>query len=331
MNRFACITILLLSPVFLLAAPTPTPTPAAGEPAMTGLWKTDGIIAGQQVRMMCALTETKHNLTGVCSGAQDGYAVHKIAGSVKGQKVQFYFQAAFGGNSLTLIVNGTLNEDRTQLDGDMEVAPMDGGGMEAQQMNLSGTLNAVKELEHDTSSAQAVATAAQTDAAAAQTWAAQAQAEMAAGNVSEAKADAATAGNFAAQAGARAAQAGAGAATTNASAIPSAQPLATGTWKIDGDVMGTPVTMTCLLTEAEHKLTGSCTGAGDDRTPRVLTGTATAKGVGWRFDNEYQGQPITFSMSATLAADGTKMNGTMSVAPMGVGGTFVATRQSPSP
>lgn len=326
MKRSACMAILLLSPGLLLAAPAPTPTP--DESAITGLWKTDGAIAGQQVRMMCALTETKHNLSGVCSGAQDGYAVHKIAGSVKGQKVQFYFQAAFGGNSLTLIVNGTLNEDRTQLDGDMEVAPMGGGGMEAQQMNLSGTLKAIKELEHDTSSTQAVAAAAQTDAAAAQTWSAEAQAEMAAGNVSEAKAEAATAGNLAAEAGARAAQAGAdAAAAANASTIPSAQPLATGTWKIDGDVMGTPVTMTCLLTEAEHKLTGSCTGAGGDRTPRALTGVTTAKGLGWRFDNEYQGQPITFSMSATIAADGTKMNGTMSVAPMGVGGTFVATKQ----
>ena len=106
MNRFACMAILLLSPGLLFAAPTPTPA----EPTITGLWKTDGSISGQQVRMMCALTETKHTLTGVCSGAQDGYAVHKIAGSVKGQKVQFYFQAAFGGNSLTLIVNGTLNE-----------------------------------------------------------------------------------------------------------------------------------------------------------------------------------------------------------------------------
>jgi hypothetical protein len=102
--------------------------PAADEPSITGLWKTEGSIMGQPVRMMCALTETKHNLSGVCSGAQDGYAVHKIAGAVKGQKVQFYFQAAIGGNSLTLIVSGTLNEDRTQMDGDMEVEPM-GGGM----------------------------------------------------------------------------------------------------------------------------------------------------------------------------------------------------------
>jgi len=49
--------------------------------------------------------------------------------------------------------------------------------------------------------------------------------------------------------------------------------------------------------------------------------------VGWHFDSEYQGQPIAFSMNATMAADGTKMNGTMTVAPMGVNGTFVAVRQ----
>jgi hypothetical protein len=267
--------------------------------------------------MMCALTETNHNLSGVCSGAQDGYAAHKIAGTVKGLKVQFYFQAIYGGNSLTTIVSGTLNRDSTEMDGDMEVEPM-GGGMGAQQMNLSGALKAVKELEHDTASAQAVAAAAQTDATAAQAWAAEAQADFAAGNEAAAKSEAAEAGAIAADAGAEAATAG----TTGP-----AQPIATGTWKIDGDVMGTPVTMTCVLVEAEHKLTGSCTGAGESRTPRALTGATTTKGLGWRFDDEYQGQPITFSMNATLAAGGTKMNGTMSIAPMNVGGDFVAIRQ----
>ena len=301
MKRFACTLLLLLSPGLLVAAP------ATDEPSITGLWKTDGIIMGQPVRMMCALTETNHNLSGVCSGAQDGYAVHKIAGTVKGLKVQFYFQAIYGGNSLTTIVSGTLNRDGTEMDGDMEVAPM-GGGMGAQQMNLSGALKAVKELEHDTASAQAVAAAAQTDAAAAQAWAAAAQAELATGNESAAGAGAAVAG----------------AIESNPS---SAQPVATGTWKIDGNVMGNPVTMTCVLTEADHKLAGSCSGAGESRTPRTLTGTATPKGVNWRFDDEYQSQPITFSMNATLSADGAKMNGTLSIAPMGVDGTFTAIKQ----
>jgi hypothetical protein len=312
MKRFACIVLLLLSPGLLVAAP------AADEPSITGLWKTDSSIMGQPVRMMCALTETNHNLSGVCSGAQDGYAAHKIAGTVKGLKVQFYFQAIYGGNSLTTIVSGTLNRDSTEMDGDMEVEPM-GGGMGAQQMNLSGALKAVKELEHDTASAQAVAAAAQTNAAAAQAWAAEAQADLAAGN------EAAEAGAIASDAGASAATAGAEVAAAGTTGP--AQPIATGTWKIDGDVMGTPVTMTCIIAEAEHKLTGTCTGAGESRTLRALTGTATPKGVNWRFDDQFHGQPISFSINATLSADGAKMNGTLSIAPMGVDGTFTAIKQ----
>jgi len=325
MKRFTCITVLLLSSGLLYAAPAPAPAakPASDEPTITGLWKTDGAIAGQQVRMMCALTETKHTLSGVCSGAQDSYAAHKIAGSVKGQKVQFYFQAAFGSNSITLIVNGVLNEDRTQMDGDMEVAPM--GGMDAQQANLSGTLKAIKELEHNTASIQALAAAAQTDAASAQAWAAQAQAEMATGNVSEAKADATRAGDIAARAGVAAAQAGAETADSSAGTS-SAQPIATGNWSINGEIQGTQVTMMCMLAETEHKLAGTCI-AGGDNAPHALTGVTTAKGLGWRFDTAYQGQPITISMNAILDASGSKMKGTLSVAPMGVDGTFVAAKQ----
>ena len=292
MKRFACMVLLLLSPGLLPAAP------AADAPSTTGLWKIDGSMMGQPVRMMCALTETKHNLSGVCSGAEDGYAAHKVAGSVKAQKMQFYFQTAIGGNPLTLIVSGTLNEDFTKMDGDLDVEPMAVGGL----------FSAIKELEHDTASAQANAAAAQTDAAAAQAWAAEVQAHLATGNEAATGAGAAVAG----------------ATESNPS---SAQPIATGTWKIDGNVMGNPVTMTCVLTEAEHKLAGTCTGAGEDRTPRTLTGTATPKGVNWRFDDQFQGQPISFSINATMSADGAKMNGTLSIAPMNVGGDFVATKQ----
>lgn len=293
MKRFACLAILLLSPVLLSTAAA-----QANAPSITGLWKIEGNMMGQPVRMMCALTETKHNLSGVCSGAQDGYAAHKVAGSVKAQKMQFYFQTAIGGNPLTLIVSGTLNEDSTKMDGDLDVEPMAVGGL----------FSAVKELEHDSASAQADAAAAQTDAAAAQAWAAEAQADLATGNEAASGAGAAVAG----------------ATESNPS---SAQPVATGTWKIDGNVMGNPVTMTCMLIEADHKLAGSCSGAGEGSTPRALTGTTTPKGVNWRFDSQVQGQPISFSMIATLAADGTKMNGTLSIAPMGVGGTFTAVKQ----
>jgi hypothetical protein len=99
------------------------------------------------------------------------------------------------------------------------------------------------------------------------------------------------------------------------------------TWKVDGDVQGTPVRMTCILSEADHKLTGTCAGAGDDTTPRKLTGETTETGLSWKFDSAYQGSPITVFMSGSKSADGMKMSGTMSVDPMGADGTFTAVKQ----
>jgi hypothetical protein len=62
-------------------------------------------------------------------------------------------------------------------------------------------------------------------------------------------------------------------------------------------------------------------------TPRKLTGEVNDRGLAWQFESEYQGSAITVSMAATLNEDGTKMSGTMSVAPMGADGTFVAVKQ----
>ena len=310
MGRFVDTLVLLLSPGLIAAAAAQT-----GPAPITGLWKVECNMMGQPVGMMCALTETNHRLSGTCTGAQDGYVAHKIAGTVKAQKVEFYFQAAWGGSSLTTIVSGTLNEDRTKLDGDMDVKPM-GGDTTAQATGFTGSLSGIKEPEYNPATA-ANAVAAQTDTKAAQAWAAEVQADLANG-------DNGATNNEAAKAGTEAKKAE---ITGTASRAPM---VATGTWKINGDVMGNPVTMTCVLSEVEQKLAGTCSGAGESRTPRALTGTATANGVGWRFEDEYGGQSITFSMNATPAGDG-KMNGTMTVAPFGAQGTFVAVRQPLSP
>ena len=103
-------------------------------------------------------------------------------------------------------------------------------------------------------------------------------------------------------------------------------PVAGDTWKVTGDVQGTGVYMTCILAEKDHKLTGTCAGAGGE-TPRKLTGDVTDKGLAWKFDSEYQGTPITISMTGAKSEDGTKMTGTMAVDPMGVDGTFSAVKQ----
>jgi hypothetical protein len=192
----------------------------------------------------------------------DGYTAHQVTGKVKAQKAEFYFQATFGGNPITLIVSGAINEDRSTMDGDLDVEPMALGG------SFAGKRMPVPEGSAPPN-APPTGTSSPDDAA--------------------------------------------------------ARPIATGTWKIDGDVQGMPVRLTCVLTEAEKKLTGTCTG--EDKTPRNLTGTPTGAGVSWHFDTEYQDQPITVTMTATPTADATRMNGTIAVSPMDADGTFVAMKQ----
>ena len=221
---------------------------------------------GTPVKMACNLTETDHKLSGTCSGAADNFTPHKLTGKVKARTLEWEFQTYVQGNPISLIVNGTLSDDGSKMNGDLDVEPM----------GVGGQFTAKRYVE------DATGTGAATPA------------------VTPAPAPIASA----------------------AVAGPAGE-----TWKVDGNVQGTQVTMTCLLSEAEHKLTGTCTGAGEDMTPRPLSGEVTAKGLTWRFDSQYEGNPITVSMSATKNEDGTKMSGTMAVSPMGVDGTFVAVKR----
>ncbi len=261
MNRAIGISVLLLATPAAFAAP-------ADAPSTSGLWKIEGEVMGTPVSMMCTLTEAAHKLSGTCSGAADGFAPHKVAGSVKAQKVEMYFQAAIGGNALTLIVNGTLNEDRSKMDGGLDVEPM----------AVTGTFTAVREPDYAGPPAEDAPPAA----------------------------------------------------PATAPASSSAQTSATGAWKIDANVQATEVSLTCVLAETDRKLTGNCTAAEDD-APHALTGTSTdtsaGKGLDWHFDADFQGQPLHISMTATLAAGGTSMTGTVAVAPLDATGTFTGVRQ----
>ena len=258
MKRLVWMALLLASPSALFAA---------DPPSASGLWKIDGDVMGTPVRMTCTLTETANRLAGSCAGAADGYTPHLVDGRVKAQKVEFHFQSSFGGGGITLIVSGTLNDDRSKMDGSLDVEPMAVGGA------FSGSRLV------DSTEAPATPTAALTVDS-----------------------------------------------TPPMEAAPT--PLSpAGTWKVDGDVQGNPVKMTCVLVEAEHKLTGTCTGAGDDPTARPVIGQITDKGAAWRFDSQYQGTPITLTMTGELIPGGTKMNGSIAVSPFDAYGTFAAVKQ----
>lgn len=235
-------------------------------PSATGLWKVSADVMGRPVNMMCQLTEADHKLSGTCSGSEDGYAAHKVAGTDKNGKVEFYFQGAIRGGSVTLVLSGKLNEDASQMDGSMDVEPM----------QVGGAFSAVREEEPQ----------AQPDSS-------------------------------------ESPQAPAAATTPR---------TATGTWKIEADFGGTHISMSCALTEADRKLSGTCTGGGDDDTvPRPIAGDITDKEVDWKFDARYQGDVVHVAMRGVLDAAGAKMYGSMDVTPIEADGTFLATRQPATP
>lgn len=49
--------------------------------------------------------------------------------------------------------------------------------------------------------------------------------------------------------------------------------------------------MTCVVAQADGKLTGTCTG--DDKVAPVLTGEVKEQSVTFKFDKTYEGTPIT--------------------------------------
>ena len=103
---------------------------------------------------------------------------------------------------------------------------------------------------------------------------------------------------------------------------------ATGTWKVDADFQGTAAQLTCTLKQDGKTLTGTCTT--EDAKVNPIKGEVNEHGLTWHFDAEYQGQPITVTMTARIVPDGT-MQGEASVAPLAADGTFTATRQPAQP
>jgi hypothetical protein len=94
-----------------------------------------------------------------------------------------------------------------------------------------------------------------------------------------------------------------------------------GTWHVTGQVSDNPVNPTCVLVEADGKLSGTCTGT--DGAKVKATGTVAEGLVKFEYGTTYQGGAITISFSGKLAKDGT-MAGTIYVPEYSVGGDFTA-------
>ena len=97
-------------------------------------------------------------------------------------------------------------------------------------------------------------------------------------------------------------------------------------WRIEGDVQGFPIRMTCAVDVADTVLTGSCTS--DDGGTMEIRGSVEGERVTFSHDGEYEGQPLTALYTGTAQSE-TEVRGTIDVQPFAATGTFVA-RQLPA-
>lgn len=122
----------------------------------------------------------------------------------------------------------------------------------------------------------------------------------------------------------------AGAVLTISTSLAAETPVATtpvptaATWVVTGNVQGVPVSLSCALTTASDlTVSGSCV---DDQTKsHVVKGTVKEQVLTWSFDSEYEGSPITVTLTGVVDDTGAKMAGTIYVDPLNADGDFSAT------
>jgi hypothetical protein len=95
------------------------------------------------------------------------------------------------------------------------------------------------------------------------------------------------------------------------------------TWNLTGNVEGVTFNETCVLTQTDATLAGTCK---DDLATRAVTGTVADKAITFSHPSEYQGQALTLSFAGHLDDAGGVLSGSVDVAPLGYSGTFTATK-----
>jgi hypothetical protein len=97
-----------------------------------------------------------------------------------------------------------------------------------------------------------------------------------------------------------------------------------GTWNLDGDVVGSPVKITCVLKQDAEALSGTATIEGADSQDVPVKGSIKGRAVTLELDVAAQGSSHTNVFTGRLGADGI-IRGVIAVA--NVRGTFTARKQ----
>lgn len=83
-----------------------------------------------------------------------------------------------------------------------------------------------------------------------------------------------------------------------------------GNWKIEGDIGGMPVSITCQLAAQDAKLSGVCRN--DEVGDLPVTGETTADSASWTYNVNFQGQQFTVSYNGKLTSP-TQLKGDIAV------------------
>jgi hypothetical protein len=97
-----------------------------------------------------------------------------------------------------------------------------------------------------------------------------------------------------------------------------------GTWNVDGDVVGNAVKITCVLKQDGEALSGTATIEGADSQDVPVKGSIKGRAVTFQIDVPAQGSTHTNVFTGRLGADGI-IRGAIAVA--NVGGPFTAKKQ----
>jgi hypothetical protein len=104
--------------------------------------------------------------------------------------------------------------------------------------------------------------------------------------------------------------------------MPAAPASVVGTWNLSTNVHDNTGTATCTFKQEAEKITGTCSTP--NNTPSEVTGEVADTKVVFRYNIEWEGNPLTLVFTGTIDSD-TTMKGAIDVQPMNVPGEFTAT------
>ena len=89
-----------------LAASAAILSSAADSPSLSGNWKVQNSISGNESEMACTFIQQDSKLTGKCASDTGSF---DIAGKVEGNKVSWSFKTEYNGSPLTVAYDGTVD------------------------------------------------------------------------------------------------------------------------------------------------------------------------------------------------------------------------------